>query len=59
MVHLEPDEGVGVGPIVVQEIVPINPEDSLDDLEERIQSGAQAVRAGVMQAAVRLIQAPP
>jgi formyltetrahydrofolate-dependent phosphoribosylglycinamide formyltransferase len=36
MVHLVPDEGVDVGPAVVQEIVPINPEDSLDDLEARI-----------------------
>ncbi len=36
MVHLVPDEGVDVGPVVVQEAVPINPEDSLDDLEARI-----------------------
>ena len=36
MVHLVPDEGVDVGPVVVQEIVPINPQDSLDDLEARI-----------------------
>jgi phosphoribosylglycinamide formyltransferase-1 len=36
MVHLVPDEGVDVGPVVVQEVVEINPEDSLDDLEERI-----------------------
>jgi formyltetrahydrofolate-dependent phosphoribosylglycinamide formyltransferase len=36
MVHLVPDEGVDVGPVVVQEIVEINPDDSLDDLEERI-----------------------
>jgi formyltetrahydrofolate-dependent phosphoribosylglycinamide formyltransferase len=36
MVHLVPDEGVDVGPVVVQEVVEIHPEDSLDDLEERI-----------------------
>ncbi|MFN2269315.1 MAG: phosphoribosylglycinamide formyltransferase [Anaerolineae bacterium] len=36
MVHLVPDEGVDVGPVVVQEVVEINPDDSLDDLEERI-----------------------
>jgi formyltetrahydrofolate-dependent phosphoribosylglycinamide formyltransferase len=36
MVHLVPDEGVDVGPVVVQEVVEIAPEDSLDDLEERI-----------------------
>lgn len=36
MVHLVPDEGVDAGPVVRQEKVPINPEDSLDDLETRI-----------------------
>jgi phosphoribosylglycinamide formyltransferase-1 len=36
MVHLVPDEGVDVGPVVVQEVVEINPEDGLDDLEARI-----------------------
>jgi len=36
MVHLVPDEGVDVGPVVMQEIVGINPDDSLDDLEARI-----------------------
>jgi formyltetrahydrofolate-dependent phosphoribosylglycinamide formyltransferase len=36
MVHLVPDEGVDVGPVVVQEVVENNPEDSLEDLEERI-----------------------
>jgi formyltetrahydrofolate-dependent phosphoribosylglycinamide formyltransferase len=36
MVHLVPDEGVDVGPVVVQEVVEIAPEDSLEDLEEQI-----------------------
>lgn len=36
MVHLVPDEGVDVGPVVLQEAVPIYPADSLDDLEARI-----------------------
>lgn len=36
MVHLVPDEGVDVGPVVLQETVPINPQDTLDDLEARI-----------------------
>jgi folate-dependent phosphoribosylglycinamide formyltransferase PurN len=36
MVHLVPDEGVDVGPVVVQEEVEINPKDNLDDLEARI-----------------------
>ena len=36
MVHLAPDEGVDVGPVIVQEVVEIHPEDSLDVLEARI-----------------------
>ena len=36
MVHLVPDEAVDAGPVVVQEIVPILPGDSLEDLETRI-----------------------
>jgi formyltetrahydrofolate-dependent phosphoribosylglycinamide formyltransferase len=36
MVHLVPDEGVDVGPVVLHEEVPIHPEDSLGDLEARI-----------------------
>ncbi len=36
MVHLVPDEAVDAGPVVVQEVVPIHPDDTLEDLEERI-----------------------
>ncbi len=36
MVHLVPDAGVDAGPVVLQEAVPIHPQDSLDDLEARI-----------------------
>jgi phosphoribosylglycinamide formyltransferase-1 len=36
MVHLVPDEAVDAGPIVAQEKVPIQPQDSLEDLEARI-----------------------
>lgn len=36
MVHLVPDEGVDVGPVVLQEEVEIRPGDSLGALEERI-----------------------
>jgi len=36
MVHLVPDEGVDVGPVLAQEVVPIHPEDTLDDLGARI-----------------------
>ena len=36
MVHLVPDEGVDSGPVLAQEIVPIQPNDTLESLEERI-----------------------
>jgi formyltetrahydrofolate-dependent phosphoribosylglycinamide formyltransferase len=36
MVHLVPDEGVDVGPAVAQEVVPIYPQDTLEELEARI-----------------------
>jgi formyltetrahydrofolate-dependent phosphoribosylglycinamide formyltransferase len=36
MVHLVPDEEVDAGPVVVQEEIEILPEDTVDDLEERV-----------------------
>ncbi len=36
MVHLVPDEAVDAGPVVAQEVVPIYPSDSLEELESRI-----------------------
>jgi formyltetrahydrofolate-dependent phosphoribosylglycinamide formyltransferase len=36
MVHLVPDPAVDAGPVVAQEVVPIHPGDSLEDLEARI-----------------------
>lgn len=36
MVHLVPDAEVDAGPVVIQEVVPIYPENSLQDLETRI-----------------------
>lgn len=36
MVHLVPDEAVDAGPVVAQEVVPIYPEDTLEELEARI-----------------------
>jgi formyltetrahydrofolate-dependent phosphoribosylglycinamide formyltransferase len=36
MVHLVPDEGVDEGPVVAQETVPIQPSDTLEDLEMRV-----------------------
>jgi formyltetrahydrofolate-dependent phosphoribosylglycinamide formyltransferase len=36
MVHLVPDEGVDVGPVLAQEVIPIHPSDTLEILEERV-----------------------
>ncbi len=36
MIHLVPDEGIDDGPVLAQEIVPINPDDSIETLEARI-----------------------
>jgi formyltetrahydrofolate-dependent phosphoribosylglycinamide formyltransferase len=36
MVHLVPDEGVDSGPVLAQEIVPILPADTLEELAQRI-----------------------
>ncbi len=36
MVHLVPDEGVDVGPVLAQRTVKILPEDKLEDLQQRI-----------------------
>ena len=36
MVHLVPDEAVDAGPVVAQEEIEIRPDDTLDDLEERV-----------------------
>ncbi len=36
MVHLVPDEGVDDGPVLAHEIVPINPDDSIETLEAHI-----------------------
>jgi formyltetrahydrofolate-dependent phosphoribosylglycinamide formyltransferase len=49
MVHLVPDEGVDVGPVVVQEVVEITPEDSLDDLEARIHAVEHRLFVGALR----------
>lgn len=38
MVHLVPDEGVDSGPVLAQEEVPINRDDTLESLEARVHS---------------------
>lgn len=43
MVHYAPDEGVDVGPVIVQRVVPICPDDTLETLEARIHATEHAL----------------
>lgn len=52
MVHLVPDEGVDVGPVVVAEVIPIRPEDSLEELEADIHEVEHRV---LVEAVCRLV----
>ncbi len=53
MVHLVPDEGVDVGPVVGQEVVPIRPDDTLETLEARIHAVEHRL---LVEALARLLQ---
>lgn len=43
MVHLVPDEGVDDGPVLATAVVPIHPDDTLDDLEARVHATEHAL----------------
>jgi formyltetrahydrofolate-dependent phosphoribosylglycinamide formyltransferase len=43
MVHYAPDEGVDVGPVIVQRIVPVSPDDTLETLEARVHATEYAL----------------
>ncbi len=49
MVHLVPDEAVDAGPVVAQEVVPIHPTDSLEDLEARIHAVEHRLLVGALR----------
>lgn len=51
MVHLVPDEGVDSGPVILQEVVPIYPDDTLQTLEDRI----HAVEHRLLPEAIRRV----
>jgi len=57
MVHYAPDEGVDVGPVILQCDVPIYPSDSLADLEARIHKTEHVIY--VRAIASVLAQLPP
>ncbi|MBI4927463.1 MAG: phosphoribosylglycinamide formyltransferase [Anaerolineae bacterium] len=51
MVHLVPDEGVDCGPVILQQVVPISPAETLSSLEERI----HAVEHVLLVAAIKQV----
>lgn len=52
MVHLVPDEDVDAGPVILERRIPIYPEDSLENLEERVHS---AEHEALVEALRRLV----
>jgi len=52
MVHLVPDEGVDVGPVLAQEVVPILPRDTVDDLEARVHAVEHRLFLQVLRAII-------
>ncbi len=49
MVHLVPDEGVDNGPVLAQVTIPIDPQDSLASLEERVHAEEHRLLVQVLQ----------
>jgi phosphoribosylglycinamide formyltransferase-1 len=56
MVHYVPDEGVDVGPVIAQEVVPISDEDTLETLEERIHQVEHRLLVDAIQQALKSIE---
>lgn len=53
MVHLVPDDGVDDGPVLAQEIVSINPDDTLEALEARIHAVEHRLLVDTLQTLTR------
>ncbi len=53
MVHLVPDEGVDDGPVLAQEIVPIDVDDTLESLEARIHAVEHRVLVNTLKTLTR------
>ncbi|CAG0936875.1 phosphoribosylglycinamide formyltransferase 1 [Thermoflexales bacterium] len=50
MIHLVPDEGVDDGPVLAQEIVPIQPADTLESLEARVHAAEHHLLVNTLKA---------
>jgi len=53
MVHLVPDDGVDSGEVLNQKIVPIDPQDTLESLEERIHRVEHALLVETLQTLIQ------
>ena len=53
MVHLVPDDGVDSGEVLNQKIVPIDPQDTLESLEERIHQVEHALLVETLQTLIQ------
>ena len=51
MVHLVPDEGVDDGPVLGSVVVPIHPDDTLDDLTERVRAAEHRLLVETLRSA--------
>ncbi len=49
MVHLVPDEGVDVGPVLAQQVVPIMAQDTLETLEERVHAAEHTLLVSALK----------
>ncbi len=49
MVHLVPDEGVDAGPVLAQQVVPIDPGDTLETLEQRVHAVEHALLVSTLK----------
>jgi len=54
MVHFVPDEGVDDGPVIAQEIVPINPGDTIEQLEQRIHTVEHRILVDALQKIIQI-----
>ncbi len=56
MVHYVPDEGVDLGPVINQQIVPITPQDTLQDLEYRVHACEHELLVGSIKQLIRSLE---
>ena len=53
MLHLVPDEGVDSGPVLARQVIPIEPGDTLETLEERVHAAEHALLVSTLKELVK------